>query len=33
METDFTYCEQCHDPLLDEDIVYEGLCNHCGDGN
>lgn len=27
------YCETCRDPLTDEDDVYEGVCNSCGDGN
>lgn len=25
------YCNHCGDPLLDEDNVYQGLCNECGD--
>jgi hypothetical protein len=33
LEDEFEYCEICKDPLLDEDIIYEGVCNHCGDGN
>lgn len=32
-EDEFEYCEMCKDPLLDEDDVYEGLCNSYGDGN
>lgn len=32
-EEKFDYCEECNDPLLDEDDIYEGMCNHCGDGN
>lgn len=31
MEDEFEYCEICKDPLLDEDVIYEGACNECGD--
>lgn len=33
MDDKFEYCDICKDPLLDEDDIYEGLCNECGDGN
>lgn len=33
MEDEIEYCEKCTEPLTDEDDVYEGICNFCGDKN
>lgn len=33
MGEEFEYCEVCSEPLMDEDDIYEGMCNFCGDGN
>ena len=29
-DTEFKYCDECEEILLEEDNVYEGICNECG---